>query len=105
MDFKLFRFDFNRLDCYKSLSDNFYAETKEGYNLLAKDFKELLNSHFELSIDIDNEFMEIYIHFIGSRVFTERSYRTYVERHNIYADINQVLTVLTAFASGIGYDC
>lgn len=104
MDFNLFKFGFNRLDCYKDLSDKSYAETQEGYNLLAKDFNALIDSHFELSLDMDNELMDINIHFIGFRIFTERSYRVSVERRNIYADINQVLTVLTAFASGLGYD-
>lgn len=107
MEFNLFKFGFNRLDCYKDISNQSFSDSdsQEDYNLIAKSFRSLIDSHFELSIETDNEFMEIYIHFIGDRFIPERSYRTYIERHNIYADINQVLTVLTAFASGLGYDC
>lgn len=104
MEFNLFKFGFNRLDCYKDICDNFYAETKEGYNILAQKFRSLLDSHFELSIDMDNGFMEISVHFIGNSFVSERSYRTYIDRRDFYADVNQVLTVLTAFASGVGYD-
>lgn len=105
MKFNLFKFDFSRSDCYKDICDNSYAETQEGYNLLAQKFRSLLDSHFELSIDMDNEFMEISVHFLGNSILSERSYRSYVERRNLYADVKQVLTVLTAFASGLGYDC
>lgn len=104
---KLFKDDFDRTDFFDEISENFYSETQEGFNLLADDINELIDSRFRVSFEYQKESENLkivvnYEHYLGG---TEACYRTCMQHNNMYTDLSQIENILTAFACGLGFDC
>lgn len=104
---KLFNDGMERSDFYREVSEGFYAETQEGFDFLASDIVQMIDSHFRVALAYlrESEKLKIYVSYVGCLGFVERSYCTCIQHNDLYSDLSRIEDILTAFACGLGYDC
>lgn len=100
---------FKNLSCgdfYLEITNVFYAETQEGYNLLAEEINKRIDSRIDVNLFWlrDTKIVKLVINYSGSQS-SARMYSCCFRHNTMYSDIARIEDILTAFACGIGYDC
>ncbi len=99
---KFFKNDLNCETFTNEVSSGFYAETQEGFRLLADEINARIDSSFCVEFNYNHalELIGFVIKYVG--VIT-RSYYTCFRNNNMYDNISRIEDILTAFACGLGY--
>ena len=98
----MFRNGLDRDRFHNEIIDNFCNDTQEGFNLLAK----AINARIEPCLRIDFDFRDkvnLLILFSHSGL-VQRLFCVSIKHNDMCTDLIQIENLLTAFASGIGYD-
>ena len=103
MKMKLFK-SLSEEDFRNKILKDFYAETQDGFNHLADEINARICSQFRIHINYNHQIenVTIVIWYFG---YTTRFFCRCFLHENMRKTFNQILNVLTAFASGISYDC
>ena len=93
-------------DFYNEATKKFYSESQEGFNLPAHEINKRIN--FQIRMDLDyiqsSSTVDLKVIFFSTGRI-ERDYCTYFRHSDMYADIDKIEGILTAFACGIGFGC
>lgn len=93
-------------DFYNEVTKKFYSESQEDFNLLAHKSNKRINFQIRVHLDYIQSSLTVdlkVIFFSAGRI--ERDYCTYFLHSDMYADIDKIEGILTAFACGTGYGC
>lgn len=82
----------------------FYPETQEGFDRLASEMNNRINSHFCVQLKYNHlvESVTIVLSYVG---YTTRLYCRCFMHENMRKTFNQIVNFFTAFACGLGYEC
>lgn len=100
-EISMFKSHLDRGDFYNELLSVSYEETQEGYNLLAENINQRIDSHLNVEIQLHNR-IEVILSHVG---LVRRFCCVSIRRSNKVYEISQIVDLLIVFASGIGYDC
>lgn len=104
MKMKLFKGDLNKEDFYAKILKDFYPETQEGFNLLAKAINARINSQFCIQFKYNHQIENLMV-VLGYVGYTTRFFCCGFMHENIRKSFNQIMNILTALACGLGFDC
>lgn len=101
MQISMFKNNLERGSFCQELLNYFYAETQEGFNLLARQINERVDSRLNVELQLRDR-IEVILSYID---LDRRFCCVSVRRSNWILEISEIVNMLVAFASGIGYDC
>ena len=100
---KFFKNDLNCETFTSEVSNGFYAETQEGFNLLADAINARIDSSFCVKLEYNQatNLLGIVLKYVG--VIT-RSYYTCIKNNDSFDNVSRIEDILTAFACGLGFE-
>lgn len=99
---KFYRNDLNCETFTNEVSSGLYAETQEGFNLLANEINARIDSSFFVKLEYNQatNLLGIVLKYVGC---ITRSYYTCIKNNGLYDNVSRIEDILTAFACGLGF--
>ena len=101
MEISLYKNNLERGSFCQELLSYSYPETQEGFNHLACEINERVDSRLNVELQLRDR-IEVILSYID---LDRRFCCVSVRRSNWILEISEIVNMLVAFASGLGYDC
>lgn len=99
----MFKDGLNKDRFHEEIIDNFFDDSQEGFRLLAGAINTRVKPCLRIEFDFrDKENLYILLSHSG---LVQRCCCIVIKHNDMHLDLIQIENLLTAFASGLGYDC